>query len=137
MVGRLEAGYWQSTALPLVTLGLAMLALPLLLKPPSRVDVMAPLRLVATIGVMSYAVLIINDPMRLVASQLRLEDVADPIWWAFLVGVYVPVSLLLAWPLTHLLGLWPKPPETSAAGGRAASAPTVELAAAPSQPAAT
>ena len=110
MVGRLEAGYWQSTALPLATLGLAMLALPLLLKPPSRIDVSLPVRLMTAVGIMSYAVLIINDPMRLIASQMRVEDVSDVIWWTFLVGVYVPVTMLLAWPLTHLLGLWPKPP---------------------------
>ncbi|HEX5480549.1 MAG TPA: hypothetical protein VFY79_12595, partial [Dehalococcoidia bacterium] len=39
------------------------------------------------------------------------EDVSDVVWWAFLVGVYVPVTMLLAWPLTHMLGLWPKQPE--------------------------
>jgi hypothetical protein len=34
--------------------------------------------------------------------------VPDAVWWTFLVGVYVPVTMLVAWPLTHLLGLWPK-----------------------------
>jgi hypothetical protein len=57
---------------------------------------------------MSYALLIVNDPMRLVASQLRLEEVPSAVWWTFLVAVYVPVSVALAWPLAHLLGLMPK-----------------------------
>jgi len=100
--------YWQALALPLTTLGLALLALPLVTRLPSRIDVTLPVRAVSAIGVMSYALLIVNDPMRLVASQLRLEAVPDAVWWTFLVGVYVPVSMIVAWPLAHLLGLMPK-----------------------------
>jgi hypothetical protein len=48
MVGRLDAGYWQSAALPLATLGLAMLVVPVLLKPPSRIDASMPIRLLRT-----------------------------------------------------------------------------------------
>ncbi len=102
--------YLQSLALPLVTLGLALLALPLLVKPPSRVDASIPVRALTTVGVMSYALLIVNDPMRLVASQLRLEGVPSALWWTFLVVVYVPVSVVLAWPLARALGLMPKRP---------------------------
>ncbi len=108
LIGEWTARYWQAMALPLVTLGLALLALPLLVKRPSRVEASAPARALATIGVMSYALLIVNDPMRLVASQLRLEDVSSVVWWSFLVGFYVPVSVALAWPLAHLFGLFPK-----------------------------
>lgn len=108
LIGQWAARYWQSLALPLVTLGLALMALPLLVRPPSRVDRTLPVRALTTIGVMSYALLIVNDPMRLVASQLRLEDVSDAIWWTFLVAVYVPVSVLIAWPLARLLGLMPR-----------------------------
>jgi peptidoglycan/LPS O-acetylase OafA/YrhL len=100
--------YLQSLALPLVTLGLALLALPLLVKRPSRVDASVPIRALTTIGVMSYALLIVNDPMRLVASQLRLEAVPGALWWTFLVAVYVPMSVVLAWPLAKVLGLMPK-----------------------------
>ncbi len=103
-----NALYWQALALPLVTLGLGLLALPLLTKRPSRVEVSAPARALATVGVMSYALLIVNDPMRLVASQLRLEDVAGAVWWTFVVVVYVPVSVALAWPLARVLGLMPR-----------------------------
>jgi peptidoglycan/LPS O-acetylase OafA/YrhL len=108
MIGDWSLRYWQSLALPLSTLGLGLLALPLLLKPASPVDISVPVRAIATLGVMSYAVLIVNDAMRLVASQLRVEDISDAAWWTFLVAVYVPASVLLAWPLAKMLGLMPK-----------------------------
>lgn len=100
--------YLQALALPLVTVGLALLALPLLVRRPSRVDVSVPVRALVAIGVMSYAILIISDAMRLIASQLRVEDVAAPVWCTFLVAVYVPVTILLAWPMAHALGLMPR-----------------------------
>jgi peptidoglycan/LPS O-acetylase OafA/YrhL len=99
--------YLQAIALPLVTLGLAFLSVPLLVRRPSRVDVTVPVRAVVALGVMSYALLIVSDAMRLVASQLLVEDVSAPVWWTFLVAVYVPVSILIAWPLARVLGLMP------------------------------
>jgi hypothetical protein len=100
--------YWQAFALPLVTLGLALLVLPLLVLRPSVGRVSIPVRALTTIGVMSYAILIVNDAMRLVASQLRVEDVPSAVWWTFLVGVYMPASVLLAWPIAQVLGLFPR-----------------------------
>lgn len=100
--------YLQALALPLVTLGLALISLPLLVRRPSRIDVSLPVRGFVLIGVMSYAILIVNDAMRLVASQLRLEDTPGWLWWTFLVAIYVPASLLLAWPLARALGLLPR-----------------------------
>jgi peptidoglycan/LPS O-acetylase OafA/YrhL len=108
LIGQWTARYWQAMALPLVTLGLGLIVLPLLVKRPSRFEAAAPVRAFAAFGVMSYALLIVNDPMRLVASQLRLEDVSQLYWWTFLVAIYVPASVALAWPLAHLLGLMPK-----------------------------
>ncbi len=108
VVARDSVLYLQALALPLVTVGLALLALPMLVRRPSRVDVSAPVRALVMVGVMSYAILIISDTMRLVASQLRVEDVPAPLWWTFLIAVYVPVTLLLAWPLAHALGLMPR-----------------------------
>jgi hypothetical protein len=101
-------GRWQAVALPLSTLGLGLVVLPLLVKPPSRIDATAPMRAIATLGVMSYAVLIVNECMRLVASQIRIENPSDTVWWTFLVAVYMPASVLLAWPLAHVLGLMPR-----------------------------
>jgi peptidoglycan/LPS O-acetylase OafA/YrhL len=127
MIGRWTVHYWQSLALPLSTLGLALLALPLLVRRPGRIDVTAPVRALTTIGVMSYAILIVSDAMRLVASQIRVEAPSDALWWTFLVGVYVPATLLLAWPLAHGLGLMPKrlaePRATPAPSGHPAPMP--------------
>lgn len=115
LVGQWQARYWQSLALPLVTLGLALLVLPLLVRWPARLNATAPVRALTTIGVMSYGILIVSDAMRLVASQLRVENVPDGWWWAFLVAIYVPASVALAWPISKALGLLPKRP---AAGKR-------------------
>jgi peptidoglycan/LPS O-acetylase OafA/YrhL len=125
MIGEWTLRYWQSLALPLVTLGLALMALPLLVRRPSRVDATLPLRAVAALGVMSYAVLIVNDAMRLVASQIRVEAPPDGWWWFYLTAVYVPASIALAWPLAHLLGLMPR---------RAPRARTASATAAPTIP---
>jgi hypothetical protein len=103
-----HSGYWQAVALPLSTVGLALIVLPLIVKPTSRVDVTAPMRAVATLGMMSYAILIINECMRLVASQVRIENPSNEVWWTFIVAIYVPVTVLLAWPVAHLLGLMPQ-----------------------------
>jgi hypothetical protein len=66
------------------------------------------MRAVATLGMMSYAILIINECMRLVASQVRIENPSNEVWWTFIVAIYVPVTVLLAWPVAHLLGLMPQ-----------------------------
>ena len=108
VLGRDAVLYLQALALPMVTLGLALLSLPLLVRRPSRVDVTMPVRALVGIGVMSYAILIVNDAMRLVASQLRLEDLPGAVWWTFLVAVYVPASVVIAWPLARVLGLFPR-----------------------------
>ncbi len=110
LIGRWSAHYWQAAALPLATLGLALMALPLCTKRPGRFDGWAVARVLAALGVMSYALLIVNDPMRLAASQLRLEQVPAAGWWFFLVGMYVPLTLALAWPLARVLGLLPRVP---------------------------
>ena len=107
-IGDGHSGYWQAVALPLSTLGLALVALPLIIKPPSRIELTAPVRAIAAFGMMSYAILIINECMRLVASQVRIENPSEEVWWTFIVAIYVPVSILLAWPVAHVLGLMPR-----------------------------
>jgi hypothetical protein len=102
------SGYWQAVALPLSTLGLALITLPLIVRPSSRVDMTAPVRAIATFGMMSYAILIINECMRLIASQVRIENPSDEVWWTFIVAIYVPVTVIVAWPVAHVLGLMPR-----------------------------
>ncbi len=120
LTGEWSAGYWQALALPLTTFGLALLALPLVTRHPGRSEGWLPVRALAAAGVMSYTVLIVNDPMRLIASQLRVEQAPPVVWWLFVVAVYVPVTMLLAWPLARLLGLLPKRETAPAAHPRAA-----------------
>lgn len=131
LTGDPSTGYWQAAALPLATLGLGLLVLPLLVKPPSRVDVSLPMRALAGIGVLSYAILIVNDALRLVASQIRIEQPPDAVWWTFLVAVYVPLSIALAWPIALLLGLMPRraPKPARAAPDRVLEERVRELAA--------
>lgn len=98
-------GRWQGIGDTLIIAGLALMALPMLVR--LRGPAPLPLRPIAFVGVVSYAVLIVNDPLRMVASELRVEDVPAGWWWFFLV-LYVPVSVAAAWPLAVLLGLAPK-----------------------------
>ena len=123
MIGQWQARYWQALALPLVTLGIALMALPLLVRWPARLDATAPVRALTTIGVMSYGILIVSDIMRLIASQLRVENVPDPWWWTFLVVIYVPASIALAWPISKMLSLMPARRRPSQAARDAAVPP--------------
>lgn len=134
LTGDWSVRYWQAVALPLVTLGLAMMSLPLLVKRPSRADRTLPVRALVFVGITSYGLLIINDAMRLVASQVRVEGVDGAGWWVFLVAVYVPVSVFLGWILSWALGLLPAPPRRPRPIVDAAEAPVPReeaLAAAP------
>lgn len=114
MIGNWSLGSWQALALPLATAGLALLALPLVVKRPGRLTLSVPARAIATVGVMSYGILIMSDAMRLVASQIRVEQPPDAVWWTFLVAVYVPASVILAWPLCRVFGLMPLPARRAA-----------------------
>ncbi|MEX0749988.1 MAG: hypothetical protein WD359_04190, partial [Dehalococcoidia bacterium] len=74
-----------------------------------------------------YTLLIVSDAMRLVASQIRVETGEGAVWWTFVVAVYVPLTVLLAWPMAHLLGLMPrKRPAPFEALPDALPAPAVE-----------
>lgn len=98
-------GRWQGVGDVFIIGGLALMAAPLLAR--LRGPAPLPLRPVAFVGVISYALLIVNDPLRMVASELRNEGVSTGWWWFFLV-LYVPVSVAAAWPVAWALGLLPK-----------------------------
>lgn len=124
-----DGSVYNAFAASIVITGAAMIILPLLTKQPGRLEATAPLRLLAWTGPFSYAVLIANEPFRLVASFLRVEAVPTGAWWLYLL-IYMPVTLLLARPLAALLGITPRSLARRPLAPAEALAPTV---AAPAQ----
>jgi peptidoglycan/LPS O-acetylase OafA/YrhL len=107
---------------PLIALGMSLFFLPLLAKAPGRIEVWAPGRLLAWVGVISYTVLIVNEPLRSVTHTLRTEH-APLAWRVLWVGVlYMPITLLAARPLAVLLGLVERRPGSAPAVPAAAAA---------------
>ncbi len=102
-----DGSVYSAFAASIVITGAAMIILPLLTKQPGRIEATAPARLLAWTGPFSYAVLIANEPLRLIASFLRVEAVPTGAWWLYLV-LYMPVTLILARPLAGLLGIRPR-----------------------------
>ena len=88
---------------PMVALGLALLFLPLAFKRPGRLERGRPGRAAAWVGVISYAVLIANEPLRHVTLRLRLQQSSFDMIWVWL--LYLPLTFAIAWPVARLLGL--------------------------------
>lgn len=105
MLDPIESGAIITIFSPLVALGMALMFLPLVMKVPGRLETSVPGRIVAWVGVISYTVLIINEPLRSVTHTLRNED-ASMAWQVLWIGVlYMPITLIFARPLAVLLGL--------------------------------
>jgi hypothetical protein len=68
----------------------------------------------AWLGPASFAVLIINAPMMLLVSLAHFKRVEGTAWWLFVALVYLPPHILLARPLSVLLGLMPRAPRPPA-----------------------
>jgi peptidoglycan/LPS O-acetylase OafA/YrhL len=101
--------YYGAVAAPIVIFGILMMVVPLIVKRPGRIEATAPLRGLAWVGPLSYAVLIANEPLRLIASFLRVEEIPTGLWWLYLV-TYVPLTLILARPLASFLGIGRRTP---------------------------
>ena len=100
---------------PMIALGMSLVFLPLVCKVPGRLESGAPGRLLAWVGVISYTVLIVNEPLRSVTHTLRHED-AWRGWMVLWIGVlYMPITLLVARPLAVFLGLVERKPRAGAA----------------------
>jgi peptidoglycan/LPS O-acetylase OafA/YrhL len=93
---------------PMILFGLPLFALPLLFKSPGRFEVSPFASVLVFVGVISFPALIVNDSMRYVASFLRGQDIPGALWWLFLVVVYIPAGVLIAYPLASFWGLLPK-----------------------------
>jgi peptidoglycan/LPS O-acetylase OafA/YrhL len=104
----------SAIAAPVVVSGMTLVYLPLFVKEPGRLEATWPALFFAMCGPLSYAILIANEPLRLVGSFLRVEDVATVVWWAFLVA-YIPLTVMLAKPIATFLGIGPRPPAAPAA----------------------
>jgi peptidoglycan/LPS O-acetylase OafA/YrhL len=90
---------------PAIVLGLALMFAPLIAKTPGWLEASAPGRALAWIGVISYTVLIVSEPLRSVTHTMSAEGAADGwiVLWA--IAGFVPLTLLLARPLAMVLGL--------------------------------
>jgi peptidoglycan/LPS O-acetylase OafA/YrhL len=92
---------------PAIQIAMLLLIVPVLFKAPGRLEVSAFATVMAFVGTVAYAALIVNDQMRYIASFLRQEELPRAVWWFFLVVIYIPAGTLLAYPLAKVLGLLP------------------------------
>jgi len=106
----LDSGDLVTFQSPMIALGLSLIFLPLVCKLPGRLEVSAPGRMFAWVGVVSYTVLIVNEPLRSVTHTMYIDHASDA-WRALWVGaIYMPVTLIAARPLAVLLGLVQREP---------------------------
>jgi peptidoglycan/LPS O-acetylase OafA/YrhL len=90
---------------PAIVLALTLMVLPLIVKAPGAIERSTPARALAWVGVISYTVLIVSEPLRSVTHTMRVEHAGDG-WIALWgVAVYLPLTLVLARPLAVVLGL--------------------------------
>ncbi len=107
-------GYLAVLQFPLIVGGLALIAGPLLARREGALESTVLARALAWIGVVSYTVLIVNEPLRSVTHTLRAEN-APTAWLSmWIILGLMPLTFVLARPLALLLGLVPRegPPET-------------------------
>lgn len=90
---------------PAIVAGLVLIAMPLIAKTPGRLEASAPGRAAAWVGVISYTMLIISEPLRSVTHTMSAERAADGWITLWAVAGFVPLTLLLARPLALVLGL--------------------------------
>lgn len=109
LIGALgKQGNFLLVSFPIMALGLTLMSLPFLFKSAGRAESSVPGRLLAWIGPMSLAVLIMNKPFRFIDQYLWLKQVTWSLgWWFYIVVIYVPGTVLLAIPLSRALGLTP------------------------------
>lgn len=90
---------------PAIVAGLVLIAVPLIAKTPGRLEASRPGRAAAWVGVISYTLLIISEPLRSVTHTMSAERAADGWITLWAVAGFVPLTLLFARPLAVVLGL--------------------------------
>jgi peptidoglycan/LPS O-acetylase OafA/YrhL len=94
---------------PAIVLAFLLIVIPLIVKAPGVIEASYAGRALAWIGVISYTVLIVSEPLRSITHTMSAEQAADG--WIMLWAVaYVPLTLALARPLALSLGLVERPP---------------------------
>jgi peptidoglycan/LPS O-acetylase OafA/YrhL len=107
-------GYWNASAYSLIVVGLSVIMLVVICARPGFTLTSAPARLTAWVGTMSYAALITNESFRLLNYYFIVKGWLYSVgWWYFIVVLYVPLTVILAYPLAAVLGLLPKPPRAA------------------------
>ncbi|MBI5285837.1 MAG: acyltransferase [Chloroflexi bacterium] len=107
-------GYWNATAYSLIVTGLSAIMLTVICARPGVTLTSPPARLTAWVGTISYAVLITNEVPRLLGSYFLTQGWRYSAgWWYFMVVLYVPLTVVFAYPLAAVLGLLPKPPRAA------------------------
>lgn len=107
-----DQGYVRAIAQPLIVLGLggAIVFTCILATRYARAFAAAPLRLLAWAGTISYGVLVVNESFRVVNLYLIMKGWQwSAGWWLYVVVLYVPLTVLLAYPFSVLLRLIPAP----------------------------
>jgi len=103
-----RSGYWESFGYPLLTAGFAALVLALVVVRPGVLLSSPPARLMAFVGTVSYTVLIVNEVFRHVNGYLIVQGHQwSAGWWWYIVVLYVPLTVVFAYPLAAVLGLLP------------------------------
>ncbi len=90
---------------PAIVAAFAMISVPLIAKAPGRLEASVLGRIAAWVGVISYTLLIVSEPLRSITHTMSAERAADGWITLWAVAGFVPLTLLLARPLAIVLGL--------------------------------
>jgi peptidoglycan/LPS O-acetylase OafA/YrhL len=114
-----DDGYLEALSYALIVAGLAVVMLNVIVMRPGLVLSSAPVRLLAFVGAMSYAALITNETFRVLNFYFLVQGWGfTAAWWYFIVALYVPLTVVLAYPLAAALGLLPPRTRTMPAPAR-------------------
>ncbi len=102
-----DAGWAASVRSPAIVLAFVLIFGPMLLWPARDANVVA--RALAWVGVVSYTVLIVSEPLRSITHTMSAEDAPDTAIVAWVMLGLLPITLLLARPLAIALGLVERP----------------------------
>jgi peptidoglycan/LPS O-acetylase OafA/YrhL len=92
---------------PAIVAGLALMCTPLIARRQVMLEASAPGRALAWVGMVSYTVLIVSEPLRSVTHTLSAGRTADGWIMLWALAGFLPLTTILARPLAKLLALIP------------------------------